>query len=189
MVEEYGGIVLFAGLLVQSGIGAFLAAEQALQELSLTRSWGKTTVTLEPVPYGGPDGIRALMEELISRYGWVAIKEGDVCPAADRECLGEIAGSAEILFAPNHADFIAMRRRVSLDDVRRGVGGAIVGNHNLSLGRSKLEPARPLDWHKLRHRSPRLGDNDLFAHGDPLQQSGEMGFSLVDIDFHAFIIA
>jgi glutamate--cysteine ligase len=35
------------------------------------------TVTLEPVPYGGNDGIRALMEELIRRYGWVAITEGD----------------------------------------------------------------------------------------------------------------
>ena len=53
MVEEYGGIVQFAGLLVQSGINAFLAAEQALQELSLTRSWGKTTVTLEPVGVAG----------------------------------------------------------------------------------------------------------------------------------------
>ncbi|HET6390504.1 glutamate--cysteine ligase [Hyphomicrobium sp.] len=35
------------------------------------------TVTLDPVPYGGNDGIRALMEELIRRYGWVAIKEGE----------------------------------------------------------------------------------------------------------------
>src|SRR6266853_1547661 len=49
MVEEYGGVVQFAGLIVQSGIGAFLAAEQGLQELPLARSWGKTTVTLEPV--------------------------------------------------------------------------------------------------------------------------------------------
>src|ERR1700682_2127033 len=53
MVEEYGGVVQFAGILVQSGIGAFLAAEQALQELPLTRSWGKTTVTLEPVGVAG----------------------------------------------------------------------------------------------------------------------------------------
>ena len=53
MVEEYGGIVQFAGLLVQSGINAFLAAEQALQELPLTRTWGKTTVTLEPVGVAG----------------------------------------------------------------------------------------------------------------------------------------
>src|ERR1700684_3292289 len=53
MVEEYGGIVQFAGLIVQSGINAFLAAEQALQELPLTRSWGKTTVTLEPVGVAG----------------------------------------------------------------------------------------------------------------------------------------
>src|SRR5690242_7508573 len=53
MVEEYGGPVRFAGPIVQSGIGAFLAAEQALQELPLTHSWGKTTVTLEPVGIAG----------------------------------------------------------------------------------------------------------------------------------------
>src|SRR5580658_3072258 len=53
MVEEYGGVVQFAGLIVQSGINAFRAAEQGLEELSLTRSWGKTTVTLEPVGVAG----------------------------------------------------------------------------------------------------------------------------------------
>ena len=53
MVEEYGGVVQFAGLIVQSGIGAFLAAEKALEEIEWTRSWGKTTVTLEPVGVAG----------------------------------------------------------------------------------------------------------------------------------------
>ena len=53
MVTEYGGVVQFAGLLVQSGIGAFQAAEQALQEMPLSRKWGKTTVTLEPVGVAG----------------------------------------------------------------------------------------------------------------------------------------
>jgi len=53
MVEEYGGVVQFAGLIVQSGITAFEAAEQALQEMPLTRSWGKTTVSLEPVGVAG----------------------------------------------------------------------------------------------------------------------------------------
>jgi aldehyde dehydrogenase (NAD+) len=53
MVEEYGGVVQFAGLIVQSGVNSFLAAEKALQELPLTRSWGKTTVTLEPVGVAG----------------------------------------------------------------------------------------------------------------------------------------
>src|SRR5580658_10472270 len=53
MVEEYGGVVQFAGLIVQSGINAFQAAEQALQELPLTRSRGKTMVTLEPVGVAG----------------------------------------------------------------------------------------------------------------------------------------
>jgi aldehyde dehydrogenase (NAD+) len=53
MVEEYGGVVQFARVIVQSGVGAFLAAEQALAEMPLTRSWGKTTVTLEPVGVAG----------------------------------------------------------------------------------------------------------------------------------------
>ena len=53
MVEEYGGVVRFARLIVESGANAFPAAEQALQELPMTRSWGKTTVTLEPVGVAG----------------------------------------------------------------------------------------------------------------------------------------
>src|SRR6202007_3178852 len=53
MVEEYGGVVQFAGLIVQTGVNAFVAAEKALHELPLTRSWGKTTVTLEPVGVAG----------------------------------------------------------------------------------------------------------------------------------------
>jgi len=53
MVEEYGGVVQFAGLIVQSGVNAFLAAEKALEEMPLTRSWDKTTVTLEPVGVAG----------------------------------------------------------------------------------------------------------------------------------------
>src|SRR5216684_3139734 len=53
MVEEYGGVVRFARVIVQSGIDAFPAAEKGLGELPLTRSWGKTTVTLEPVGVAG----------------------------------------------------------------------------------------------------------------------------------------
>jgi aldehyde dehydrogenase (NAD+) len=53
MVEEYGGVVQFARLIVQSGADAFLAAEKGLQELAMTQSWGKTTVTLEPVGVAG----------------------------------------------------------------------------------------------------------------------------------------
>jgi len=53
MVEEYGGVVQFARVIVQTGIDAFPAAEKGLDELPLTRSWGKTTVTLEPVGVAG----------------------------------------------------------------------------------------------------------------------------------------
>ena len=35
------------------------------------------TDDLAPVPYAGPRGIRAIMEELIARYGWLPIMEGD----------------------------------------------------------------------------------------------------------------
>src|ERR1700730_17123140 len=53
MVEEYGGVVRFARLIVQSGIDAFPAAEKGPDRLPLTRSWGKTTVPLEPVGVAG----------------------------------------------------------------------------------------------------------------------------------------
>jgi len=53
MVEEYGGVAQFARLIVESGVTAFAAAEKGLQELPLRQSWGKTTVTLEPVGVAG----------------------------------------------------------------------------------------------------------------------------------------
>jgi aldehyde dehydrogenase (NAD+) len=53
MVEEYGGVVQFARPIVQTGINAFLAAEKGLQELPMSQTWGKTTVTLEPVGVAG----------------------------------------------------------------------------------------------------------------------------------------
>jgi aldehyde dehydrogenase (NAD+) len=53
MVEEYGGVVQFARLVVETGVNAFLASEKALQEMELTRNWAKTTVTLEPVGVAG----------------------------------------------------------------------------------------------------------------------------------------
>jgi len=53
MVEEYGGVVQFAGPIVQAGAEVFLAAEKALRELPLTRSWGTTTVVMEPVGVAG----------------------------------------------------------------------------------------------------------------------------------------
>jgi aldehyde dehydrogenase (NAD+) len=53
MIEEYGGVAKFARLIVESGVNAFAAAEKALQELPLKESWGKTTVTMEPVGVAG----------------------------------------------------------------------------------------------------------------------------------------
>jgi len=53
MIEEYGGVAQFSSLIVESGVNAFAAAEQALEEIPWTRSWDKTTVTLEPVGVAG----------------------------------------------------------------------------------------------------------------------------------------
>src|SRR5258708_6996208 len=53
MVEEYGGPAGFSRVIMEAGADVFLAAEKALQELPLTRSWGKTTVSLEPVGVAG----------------------------------------------------------------------------------------------------------------------------------------
>ncbi len=53
MVQEYGGVAQFAGLIVRTGIDAFQAAERAMEEIPWTRSWGTTTVTLEPVGVAG----------------------------------------------------------------------------------------------------------------------------------------
>jgi aldehyde dehydrogenase (NAD+) len=53
MVEEYGGTARFSRLILEAAANVFLSAEKALQELPLTRSWGKTTVTFEPVGVAG----------------------------------------------------------------------------------------------------------------------------------------
>src|SRR3984957_20047076 len=53
MVEEYGGPVMFSRLMMEAAANVFLSAEKALQGLPLTRSWNKTTVTLEPVGVAG----------------------------------------------------------------------------------------------------------------------------------------
>ena len=53
MVEEYGGPVVFSRLMMEAAANVFLSAEKALQELPLTRSWNKTTVTLEPAGVAG----------------------------------------------------------------------------------------------------------------------------------------
>src|SRR5579859_3162812 len=53
MVEEYGGTARFSRLIIEASANVFLSAEKALQELPLTRSRGKTTVTFEPVGVAG----------------------------------------------------------------------------------------------------------------------------------------
>ncbi|MGQ0457833.1 MAG: glutamate--cysteine ligase [Hyphomicrobium sp.] len=53
------------------------------------------TGTLAPAPYDGPRGIRALMDELIRRYGWLPISEGDNVIALKRP-RGEKGGTISL---------------------------------------------------------------------------------------------
>jgi glutamate--cysteine ligase len=57
------------------------------------------TCCLEPVAYEGSDGIRALMEQLIARYGWEPILEGENIIALkrpDRETGGLLGGTISL---------------------------------------------------------------------------------------------
>ena len=53
------------------------------------------TGSLEPVPYDGPRGIRALMDALIERFGWEAIREGQTTIALKRPD-GEAGGTVSL---------------------------------------------------------------------------------------------
>lgn len=53
MVEEYGAPAVFCRAMMEAAANIFLSAEKALHDLPLTRSWGRTTVTLEPVGVAG----------------------------------------------------------------------------------------------------------------------------------------
>lgn len=53
------------------------------------------TETMDPVPYDGPRGIRALMEHLIARYDWEPITEGENIIALKRP-EGEAGGTISL---------------------------------------------------------------------------------------------
>jgi glutamate--cysteine ligase len=53
------------------------------------------TDTLKPVPYEGPRGVRALMQGLIERFGWLPIMEGDALIALKRP-QGEAGGTVSL---------------------------------------------------------------------------------------------
>jgi len=53
------------------------------------------TDTLNPVPYAGPRGVRALMQGLISEFGWLPIMEGDNIIALKRP-EGEAGGTVSL---------------------------------------------------------------------------------------------
>src|SRR5579872_2119644 len=66
----------------------------------------------------------------------------------------------------------------------------ILRHGKLALSRAKPSPFRSFfKWHQFGDGLPRLGNDDFFTHGNPFQEAGQVGFGLVDIDFHESSIA
>ncbi|MEZ5851865.1 MAG: glutamate--cysteine ligase [Hyphomicrobiaceae bacterium] len=87
---------------------------------------GFRTDDLRPVPYDGARGIRALMEQLMDRYGWLPINEGDNIIALrrpDGEPMATVSlepgGQFELSGAPLETMHdVAAETRTHLDQVR-----------------------------------------------------------------------
>jgi aldehyde dehydrogenase (NAD+) len=113
MIEEYGGVAQFAKIIVETGVNAFDAAEKALQELPLTRSWGKTTVTLEPV------GVAGLITAWNANTLFIALK-----------LASAIAAGCTVVIKPS--ELSALQTQVFLECVKeaelpRGVCNVVIG--------------------------------------------------------------
>jgi aldehyde dehydrogenase (NAD+) len=100
MVEEYGAPVLFCTSMMEAAANVFLSAEKALQELPLTCSWGKTTVTLEPAGvvglitpwYANSFFLSAKLASAVAAGCAAVIKPSELSPLQTRawlECLVE----------------------------------------------------------------------------------------------------
>ena len=128
---------------------------------------------LSPVPYDGPQGIRALLERLIDRFGWQPIREGEAIIALQRPGEGTVSlepgGQLELSGAPLATlhDTAAETRR-HLDEVR-AVGDEL-GLGFLGLGFSPL-------W--SRSETPRMpkGRYDIMTRYMP--RVGKLGLDMM----------
>ena len=106
--------------------------------------FGFYTDTLQPVPYAGPKGIRALMEDMIRRFAWEPIMEGDNIIALKRpkgegiETISlEPGGQFELSGAPLATlHDTADETRIHLEQVAEA--GAALGIGFLGLGYSPV---------------------------------------------------
>ncbi len=65
----------------------------------------------------------------------------------------------------------------------------VIRDREFSLGTTEDSSLRLMNCNQLGNRLSGLGDDDLFAESNPLQELGKMGLSFVDVDFHKSIIA
>jgi aldehyde dehydrogenase (NAD+) len=163
--------------IVQSGANAFLAAERGLQELPWTRSWGKTTVTLEPVGVAGlitAWNANALficlkLDSAVGAGCTVVIKPSELSSLQTQvmiECLnaaklpkgvynvvtgrGDVVG-AELVRNPDVAK-ISFTGSVAVGEKIMRDGAATMKRVTLELGRQIAQP--PARRRRLRQGSP-----------------------------------
>ena len=112
-IEEYGGTAQFTGTIVKTGVEAFRAADKALQELPLSRSWGKTIVTLEPI------GVAGLITAWNASTLFIGLK-----------LASAVAAGCTVVLKPS--EISALQTRIFLEcldaaDLPKGVCNVVVG--------------------------------------------------------------
>ena len=117
MVEEYGGVVQFVAPIIQAAGSAFLAAELALRDLPLSRSWGQTTVTLEPV------GVAGLITPWNANAMFLCMK-----------LASAVAGGCAVVIKPS--EFSALQTAVWVECVQ--AAGLPAGLCNVVVGRGEV---------------------------------------------------
>ena len=141
MVDEYGGVVQFARPIVESAVNAFAAAEKALPEIQWTRSWDKTTVTLEPV------GVSGLITAWNANALFMCLKFASA-----------VAAGCTVVIKPSEMSSLQARVLVeALHEAKlpNGLLNVVTGLGNIGRRRAGAQPGRRQDLvHRLGGSGP-----------------------------------
>ncbi len=135
------------------------------------------TATHAPVPYAGPRGVRAMMEQLIARFGWRPILEGDTIIALKRPehetgaVIGgnvslEPGGQFELSGAPRETlHQVDAETRAHLDEMRtigRDLGVGMLGiGHAPTWSRTETPTMPKRRYGVMTRYMPKVGSRGL----------------------------
>jgi aldehyde dehydrogenase (NAD+) len=152
MVEEYGGTVMFSRLMMEAAANVFLSAERALRELPLTRSWNKTTVTLEPA------GVAGLITPWNANSFFLSAK-----------LASAVAAGCTVVIKPSELSALQTRAwLVCLDEAKlpKGVCNLVIGRGDVVGAVHRLGRRRQIDHARRR-------GNDEARHAGTRRQVAE----------------